>query len=135
MRQDASVKRGLRKSQRRRRQGMIVYNRGNRDWYKREICGKILQLPDPALPASDLQIQHEPIPSFANGKGEVVGMRAMAMPFPVAPAVSLDGLAVDDLVEFTFEVRWGEEGPRWRVTRITELPAGTTLDFGPPKGG
>jgi hypothetical protein len=43
MRQDASVKRGLRKSQRRRRQGMIVYNRGNRDWYKREICGKIVR--------------------------------------------------------------------------------------------
>jgi hypothetical protein len=40
MRQEPGVKRGLRRAQRRRRQDMIVYNRGNRDWYKREICGK-----------------------------------------------------------------------------------------------
>lgn len=43
MRQEPSVKRGLRRAQRRRRQDMIVYNRGNRDWYKREICGKQVQ--------------------------------------------------------------------------------------------
>lgn len=43
MRQEPSVKRGLRRAQRRRRQDMIVYNRGNRDWYKREICGKQAQ--------------------------------------------------------------------------------------------
>ena len=40
MRAEPSVKRGLRRAQRRRRQDMIVYNRGNRDWYKREICGR-----------------------------------------------------------------------------------------------
>ena len=40
MRQEPGTKRGLRRAQRRRRQDMIVYNRGNRDWYKREICGK-----------------------------------------------------------------------------------------------
>jgi hypothetical protein len=40
MRQEPSVKKGLRRAQRRRRQDMIVYNRGNRDWYKREVCGK-----------------------------------------------------------------------------------------------
>lgn len=42
MRMEPGVKRGLRKSQRRRRQGMVVYNRGNRDWYKREVCGKLV---------------------------------------------------------------------------------------------
>lgn len=42
MRQETVIKRGLRKAQRRRRQDMIVYNRGNRDWYKREICGKLV---------------------------------------------------------------------------------------------
>ena len=41
MRQEPSVKRGLRKAQRRRRQDMVVYNRGNRDWYKREKCARI----------------------------------------------------------------------------------------------
>ena len=43
MRQEPSIKRGLRKAQRRRRQDMIVYNRGNRDWYKRETCGRLIQ--------------------------------------------------------------------------------------------
>ncbi len=42
MRNDPEAKRGLRKGQRQRRQGMIVYNRGNRDWYKRELCSKII---------------------------------------------------------------------------------------------
>ncbi len=44
MRLDPTVKRGLRRAQRRRRQNMIVYNRGNRDWYKREACGKIIRV-------------------------------------------------------------------------------------------
>jgi len=43
MRQEPTIKRGLRRAQRRRRQDMIVYNRGNRDWYKREICGKLVR--------------------------------------------------------------------------------------------
>jgi hypothetical protein len=43
MRLEPSVKRGLRRAQRRRRQDMIVYNRGNRDWYKREKCAKIVE--------------------------------------------------------------------------------------------
>lgn len=43
MRMEPGIKRGLRKSQRRRRQEMVVYNRGNRDWYKRETCGKLIR--------------------------------------------------------------------------------------------
>ena len=43
MRQQPDIRRGLRKAQRRRRQNMVVYNRGNRDWYKREICGKLVK--------------------------------------------------------------------------------------------
>jgi hypothetical protein len=38
---DKDIKRGLRKAQERRRQDMVVYNRGNRDWYKREKCARI----------------------------------------------------------------------------------------------
>ena len=41
MRLDPGVVRGLRRAQRRRRQEMVVYNRGNRDWYKREKCARI----------------------------------------------------------------------------------------------
>lgn len=43
MRQEPAIKRGLRKAQRRRRQNMVVYNRGNRDWYKRELCGRLVK--------------------------------------------------------------------------------------------
>ena len=42
MRRDLDSRRGLRRAQRLRRQNMVVYNRGNRDWYKREICGKLV---------------------------------------------------------------------------------------------
>jgi transposase InsO family protein len=41
MRMDPAVSRGLRKAHRRRQQDMVVYNRGNRDWYKREKCARI----------------------------------------------------------------------------------------------
>jgi hypothetical protein len=42
MRQEPSVQKGLRRAQRRRRLEMNVYNRGNRDWYSREKCAKIV---------------------------------------------------------------------------------------------
>lgn len=44
MRQDASIRRGLRKAQTRRRQNQIVYNRGNRDWVSRRACSKIVSV-------------------------------------------------------------------------------------------
>src|SRR5262245_17292730 len=44
MRKDPTVARRLRKSQMMRRRHMIVYNRGNRDWYKRATVGKIARV-------------------------------------------------------------------------------------------
>ena len=44
MRKDPTVSRRLRRSQMMRRRHMVVYNRGNRDWYKREIVGKIARV-------------------------------------------------------------------------------------------
>lgn len=44
MRRDVKVKRGLRKAQRIRRQNMLVYNRGNRDWTSRKRVGKIVRV-------------------------------------------------------------------------------------------
>lgn len=43
MRQDPAIKRGLRKSHRRRMQNLNVYIRGNRDWTSREKCGKLVR--------------------------------------------------------------------------------------------
>lgn len=42
MRMDPEHKRALRRAQRMRRQRMIVYNRGNRDWYSREKSAKVV---------------------------------------------------------------------------------------------
>ena len=42
MRLDPKAKRGLKRGQRRRRQNMVIYNRGNRDWVKREHPGRVV---------------------------------------------------------------------------------------------
>ena len=44
MRKDPAVSKRLRRSQMMRRRHMIVYNRGNRDWYKRETVGKVASI-------------------------------------------------------------------------------------------
>lgn len=44
MRKDAKICRALRKSSRQRQQNMVIYNRGNRDWVKREQVGKIARM-------------------------------------------------------------------------------------------
>jgi hypothetical protein len=92
------------------------------------VRGVILQLPDPANPASELRIKHEAVADLKNISGQVVGMASMAMPFPIAEGVSLDGYAVDDIIEFNFEVIWRPD-PSWRLTSISKLPADTVLVF------
>lgn len=93
------------------------------------VRGRIESLPAPDRPGSELQILHEPIPSFVNKDGKVVGMDTMVMPFTPAPGVSLEGLARGDIVEFTFEVRW-KSRPYSQLTRIQKLPPDTTLNLG-----
>ena len=97
------------------------------------VRGVIVQLPDAGPPPKDLKIHHEHIPDFVGKSGEihinpkdgVPGMKAMVMAFPnLAPSVSLDGLAVDDKVEFEFLVRWeenaaGQRSATWLVNRLT----------------
>ena len=90
--------------------------------------GRITRMLDRSNPASELFIKHEAINDFKDMDGQAIGMPAMTMPFPVAKDVSLAGLAVGDIVQFTFRVTWR---PRqsWQLTSITKLPAGTELDF------
>ena len=94
------------------------------------VRGKIESLPGAS---GDLALQHEPIPGFKDKDGKVSGMGTMTMPFPLAKGVSVDGLAVGDVVEFEFSV-WWQPRVSYEVTRITKLPAGTTLNFGPAPG-
>ncbi len=92
------------------------------------VRGRIAGLPAADKPGSSLQIEHEPIDNFVRQDGKL-GMDSMTMPFKPAAGVSLEGLAKDDVIEFTFEVRWKSQ-PRMQLTKITKLPAGTELHFG-----
>ena len=74
MRQEPGIKRGLRRAQRRRRQDMIVYNRGNRDWYKRETCGRLVKAAKGA--SWTMQYSHQIAPE----------LRSLAKYVQVAPA-------------------------------------------------
>jgi hypothetical protein len=93
------------------------------------VRGEVTQLPEPGAEGSDLMVRHEPIPDFKNAKGEVVGMNAMTMPFPVSNDVSLDGIAVGDKVRLTFEVQF-QPATSFVTTEIDRLPPDTELDFG-----
>lgn len=93
------------------------------------VRGVIISLPDPKKVGSDLQIRHERIPEFKDASGVAIGMNAMIMPFPLAKGVTLDGLATDDKVEFTFAA-WMQPGQRgWELRTIQKLPSDTPLDF------
>ncbi len=92
------------------------------------VRGRIAGLPAADKPGSGLQIEHEPIDNFVGMDGSQ-GMDSMTMPFPLAKGVSLEGLSIDDKVEFTFEVRWKSQ-PRMQLTKIVKLPVGTELHFG-----
>lgn len=92
------------------------------------VRGQIEELPEPGRPMSALRIHHEAIDNFVNRAGKVVGMSAMTMEFPVAEGVSLDGLAVGQKVEFTFEMVRTPTGS-YRITAIRPLPDETELEF------
>jgi hypothetical protein len=96
--------------------------------------GRIMSLPRADQPLSELMILHEPIPAFVNKDGKVVGMDSMEMPFTPAKSVSLKGLGVGDVVDFTFEVRWNAR-PSSLLIRISRLPAGTELKLGTASSG
>ena len=94
--------------------------------------GRVVQVPSPDSPAAQLQVHHEPIPSYMS-RGEVVGMNAMVMPFPLAAGVSIEGVAPGDIVELAFSVEYEEEtgiAVNFFTTRVTRLPADTQLDLG-----
>jgi len=92
------------------------------------LRGRIVSLPDPSNPASELRIHHEAIDDFKNAQGQPAPMKAMTMSFPPAPGVSLDGLAVGDIVQFVFRVQW-EPTYEMGTTSIRKLPADTQLSF------
>ncbi len=92
------------------------------------VKGRIVSLPAPSNPASELRIHHEAINEFKHSDGRPAPMKSMTMPFPPAAGVSLDGFSEGDVVEFTFDVQW-EPTPGMSLTAIDKLPADTGLSF------
>jgi hypothetical protein len=92
------------------------------------LRAQVAQAPDPANPAAGLYLYHEAIDDWVSRDGKVEGMDPMTMPFPVAPGVSLTGLAAGDKVEVTLHADWSAD-TAIRITSLRELPADTRLDF------
>lgn len=80
----------------------------------------------PADDDGEIRLTHEAIDDFVSADGEVVGMDAMTMTFPLAGGIDAAALAVGDVVEFDLRVDWTSEPPAV-VTRLDPLPAGTEL--------
>jgi Cu/Ag efflux protein CusF len=97
------------------------------------VRGQVASVPVAGDPRTEFQVRHEAIPEF-KGPGDEVGMDTMTMPFPLRDGVSLEGIAVGDKVEVTFEVIYDlvKKSPvDWDAVSVKELPAETALDFSP----
>ena len=90
------------------------------------VRGVLMALPKPGDELRKIQVHHEEIPTFRDMDGKTVGMMEMVMPFPLAESVSLEGFAVGDKLNITFEVQW-EGRPPYRITKLVKLPAETEL--------
>jgi len=100
------------------------------------VRGEVATLPAPERPTRGFYVHHEAIDNFRGSHGTIIGMDAMTMLFPLDDPALLEGLAVGDKVELTYEVNWHGE-PMQRVTALRRLPADTELVFRnarPPRG-
>jgi hypothetical protein len=99
--------------------------------HKYTVRGRVTQLPSVHDPGA-LYLEHEAIDGWVDREGKVVGMYPMTMPFPFAKSISLDGIAVNDIVEATVRVDWEAEARQVEIVELRELPAGTKLEFRAP---
>lgn len=91
------------------------------------VRGKVMKLPVAGEPSSSFSLFHETIPQWLRPDG-TRGMNAMIMPFPLAKGVSIEGIAVDDLVELT--VVQHPKGPvPYEATSVKKLPPETRLQL------
>ena len=93
-----------------------------------QVRAEVLRLSAPGRPDAEVTVRHEAIDDYVDQWGTVVGMDAMEMSFPVAPPLSLAGIAVGDKVSLRFTVSYDE--PSLTVERLERLPPDTALTFG-----
>ena len=82
-----------------------------------EVDALVRWVAPPGAEPREIEIRHEAIPTFVGIDGEVVGMEAMTMRFPLAGEAADAAVAPGDEVRFTLEVDW-EGSPPARVTAI-----------------
>jgi len=92
------------------------------------VRGEVTALPAADDPTRGFYVRHEAIDDFKAPDGSVLGMDAMTMQFPLDDPTLLDGVAVGDKVELTYEINW-HCAPTQRVTRLRKLPPETELEF------
>lgn len=96
------------------------------------VRGQVVQPPNDT---TGLYLYHEAIDDWVSRDGKVEGMDTMAMPFPVAKGVPLEGIQANDKVEVKLHVDWNSDHPI-EIRELRELPPDTKLEFRaakPPK--
>ena len=90
------------------------------------VRGRVLEMP--AAPGGEIRLEHEAIHGFVDFRGDVVGMDAMTMSFPLAEGAAGE-IVANDIVEFDLRVDWNAD-PLSTVTRLGKLPDDTEMAFG-----
>lgn len=101
------------------------------------VRGEVISVPHAGKPGTQFILKHEPIDTFRNASGQIVGMSTMGMPFTPGKGVSLEGIRPGDKIEMRWVLQWKPEAKEY-VESVRKLPMETQLRFGeahPPKAG
>ena len=64
-----------------------------------QVTGTVRAMPGNGRAPNELLVKHDPIPQYRDRAGNIVGMKAMTMPFYIAEGVSLEGIELGDAIE------------------------------------
>jgi hypothetical protein len=101
------------------------------------VRGEVVSVQQSGKPGTQLILKHEPIDTFRNAKGQIVGMSTMGMPFTPGKGVSLQGIKPGDKIQMRWVLQWKPEAKEY-VESVRKLPMDTQLRFGeahPPNAG
>ena len=93
-----------------------------------EVRGQVRNVKEQSIGRTQLSIHHEALPDFVGIHGEVESMKSMTMPFTVAEAVDLEGIAPGTKILFQLTVDWSAPEPAL-ITGIEKLPPDSALEF------
>ena len=91
------------------------------------VRGRVLKLPVAGDPSSSFSLFHEDIPQWLRPDG-TRGMNSMIMPFPLAKGVSIEGIALGDIVEVSVQQHSAAAIP-YEAMSVKKLPPETKLSL------